>query len=105
MRKSEKQYVSAVATAQAKRWGALIKAARLSRNLTQALAAERARMSQFTWIKIEKGEVAVSFGAWLSALEILGLLDAVVLPNTPEPPRQRRVRARESKSAATEFDF
>lgn len=105
MRKSEIQYVSTVAIEQARQWGRLIKAARLDRNLTQVLAAERARMSEYTWIKIEKGNVSVSFGAWLSALETMGLLEGIELPQMPEPPRQHRLRARESKASVAEYDF
>lgn len=76
--------------------------------MTQDAAAERARMSAHTWMKIERGDVSVSLSAWLSALECLALLDALVLsPELPVGPRTlfTRLRARASSSRRDDFDF
>ena len=76
--------------------------------MTQEAAAERAKMSTFTWIKIERGDVSVSMGAWLSALECLGLLDALSLAPpqpTQEQPTTVRQRARPSAAKADAYDF
>ena len=107
MRREEEKFVSSEVTAAAKRLSPIIRTARLARNMTQA-AAERARMSAYTWMKIERGDVSVSMGAWLSALECLGLLDALALsPELSVQPRAEAVRLRARPSAAKRdaFDF
>ena len=108
MRREEEKFVSSEVTAAAKRLSPIIRTARLARNMTQAAAAERARMSAYTWMKIERGDVSVSMGAWLSALECLGLLGALALsPELSVQPRAEAVRLRARPSAAKRdaFDF
>jgi len=108
MRRQEDKFVSSEVTAAAKRLAPVIRTARLARNMTQAAAAERARMSAYTWMKIERGDVSVSMGAWLSALECLGLLGALVLSSELSvQPRAGTVRLRARPSAAKRdaFDF
>jgi hypothetical protein len=106
MRKSEEKFTSAATRKKAEGLGRQILAVRLGRNLTQEAAAERSRMSQYTWLKIEKGNVSVSLGAWLSAMECLGLLECLVLPDTPlAPAKSARLRARQSPSADAAYDF
>ena len=105
MRKKEERFVSERVSLKASAWGKMVLAARLSQNLTQSAAAERARMSQFTWLKIEKGDVSVSMGAWLSALDIIGLLDETSLPAVPTLPQKKRLRARQSSSIDNHYDF
>ena len=42
------------------------------------MAAEAAGMSRITWYRIEKGEPAVTMGAWMNAVTVVGLaLDAM----------------------------
>lgn len=108
MRREEEKFASTQVKAAAGRLAPVIRTARLARNMTQEAAAERARMSAYTWMKIERGDVSVSMGAWLSALECLGLLDALVL--SPELPVQAqpatvRLRARPSPAKTDAFDF
>ena len=134
MRRQESKFASPAVHAAALRLAPTIRLTRLARNMTQEAAAERARMSAFTWMKIEKGDVSVSMGSWLSALECLGLLDGlkVDLPPIvgalhvagasdvmvatahlgPAPPAVRakdgdetRQRARRNPTKDDEFDF
>lgn len=113
MRRIESKFVSPHAGEVAKRLGQAIRAARLARLATQESMAERARMSTLTWLKIEKGEVSVAMGSWLSALEQSGLLahlDALSSPAIDTLGEQRRkqqlrVRAKRSDAGPDEFDF
>ncbi|MBK5914328.1 helix-turn-helix domain-containing protein [Rhodocyclus purpureus] len=109
MRRQEEKFVSGEVKAAAKRFAPVIRTTRLARNMTQAAAAERARMSAYTWMKIERGDVSVSMGAWLSALECLGLLDALALSADlslqPPPAQTVRLRARASVAKREDFDF
>ena len=54
--------------------GALVRAARIARNMPQAELAERARTSVQTLMRIEAGSVSTSLGAWLSVMSQLGML-------------------------------
>lgn len=108
MRREEEKFASIQVKAAAHRLAPVIRTARLARNLTQEAAAERARMSAYTWMKIERGDISVSMGAWLSALECLDLLDSLVF--SPElsiqlKPATVRLRARPSASQTDAFDF
>ena len=108
MRREEEKFVSGVVKAASKRLAPIIRTTRLARNMTQEAAAQRARMSAYTWMKIERGDVSVSMGAWLSALECLGLLGALVLSSELSvQPRAGTVRLRARPSAAKRdaFDF
>ncbi|MFZ2101368.1 MAG: helix-turn-helix domain-containing protein [Oricola sp.] len=55
--------------------GARLREARLRRELTQQLIAERASISTFTLGRIEKGDPGVSIGAYAMVLQALGLID------------------------------
>ena len=55
--------------------GEQIKLARLRRNITEDLVAERAGLSRATVWKIEKGDPSVSMGAYASVLIAIGGLD------------------------------
>jgi transcriptional regulator with XRE-family HTH domain len=108
MRRSEEKFASPQVKSAAGRLAPVIRQTRLGRNMTQAAAAERAKMSALTWMKIERGDVSVSLGAWLSALECLGLLDALSLaPTQPAQALQdtARLRARPSAAKADSYDF
>ena len=108
MRRPEEKFASSQVKAVAARLAPVIRQTRLGRNMTQESAAERAKMSAFTWMKIERGDVSVSLGAWLSALECLGLIDALSL--VPMQPAQTvqgaaRLRARPSAAKTDSYDF
>ena len=53
--------------------GERIRAQRKKLNLNATVAAEAAGMSRVTWYRIEKGEPAVTIGAWFNAAAVLGL--------------------------------
>ena len=55
--------------------GEQIKLARLRRNITEDLVAERSGLSRATVWKIEKGDPSVSMGAYASVLIAIGGLD------------------------------
>lgn len=113
MRRNESKFISPMAQLHAKRLGQAVRAARLARNSTQQAMAERAKMSALTWLKIEKGEVSVAMGTWLSALELTGLLDRVsaVVDQKQDivgeqlRKEQLRKRARSGDETAANFDF
>ena len=114
MRRPESKFVSSQAQLTADRLGGAIRSARLARKATQKDLAERARMSLFTWQKIEKGDTSVAMGTWLAALEQTGLLGH--LEHLAEPERdslgealrqqQLRVRGRRSNAESSkDYDF
>lgn len=113
MRRKESQFASSAVLGQAKQVGSAVRAARLARNSTQESMAERARMSAITWLKIERGDVSVAMGSWLSALEQTGLLHRLDdLADPKSDPlgeelrrEQLRKRARSPADARKEFDF
>jgi transcriptional regulator with XRE-family HTH domain len=53
--------------------GGRIRAQRKSLKLNATVAAEAAGMSRVTWYRIEKGEPAVTMGAWINAVTVVGL--------------------------------
>ena len=53
--------------------GERIRAQRKKLKLSATVAAEAAGMSRITWYRIEKGEPAVTMGAWFNAVMVLGL--------------------------------
>jgi ribosome-binding protein aMBF1 (putative translation factor) len=58
----------------ARHLGKLVHQARLARRMPQAELAVRARSSEQTVRRLESGSTTSSLGAWLSAMEQLGLL-------------------------------
>lgn len=109
MRRQEEKFASPQVKSAASTMAPIIRTARLTRNMTQEAAAARAKMSPYTWMKIERGDVSISLGAWLSALECLGLLDALRLVteatrsgSAAAPTRQR---ARPSAATADKYNF
>ncbi len=59
--------------------GEQIKLARLRRNFSMALVAERATCSPLTLAKVERGEPTVSMGIYLRVLYALQLEDDILL--------------------------
>lgn len=57
--------------------GEQIRLARLRRNITLELVAERAQCSRLTAAKVEKGDPTVSMGAYLRVLFALSLADDI----------------------------
>ena len=53
--------------------GGRIRAQRKKLKVNATVAAEAAGMSRVTWYRIEKGEPAVTMGAWFNAVTVLGL--------------------------------
>lgn len=65
--------LSAQGHSQLEQFGARIKAARLRRNLPQALVAERAGVSIMTYRSAEAGAPGCALGTYMAILEVLGL--------------------------------
>jgi transcriptional regulator with XRE-family HTH domain len=93
--------------------GRAVAQARMARHMTRQDFSERANISPSTLVRIEKGDVSVSFLAWLQAFERAGLI-ALLQPladpqNDPvgEVHRQgeARRRVRRKDTDADEFDF
>lgn len=66
--------------------GEQIRLARLRRNYTIALVADRAQCSELTVSKIERGEPTVSMGAYLRVLYAMQLADDIELLAKHAPP-------------------
>lgn len=77
MRRPEAAFASPKSASVAADLGRAVRLARLGRNLTQSDFAERARVSVATLQRIERGDPAVSFTSWLSAMEASALLPAL----------------------------
>lgn len=53
--------------------GDRIRAQRKKLRISATVAAEAAGMSRITWHRIEKGEPAVTMGAWINAVTVVGM--------------------------------
>ena len=112
MRRPEAAFASPRSASVAAYLGRAIRLARLGRNLTQADFAERARVSIATLQRIERGDPAVSFTSWLSAMEASGLLPALKAVADPgldalgvaQRQREERKRATGTKRQAGRDD-
>ncbi len=69
--------------------GGRIRAQRKKLKLSATVAAEAAGMSRITWYRIEKGEPAVTMGAWFNAVTVLGLILDIPETEIAEADRQR----------------
>lgn len=121
MRRPESQFATPRALSAAKALGASVRAKRLTMNSTQADFCARARISRATLARIESGDAAVSFAAWLSALEEASLLHLLESPGamrgeargvataraelTTVPARQRASGAHGASARADAYDF
>ena len=74
--------------------GERIRAQRKALKLSATVAAEAAGMSRITWYRIEKGEPAVTMGAWFNAATVVGLALAIPTPGTLEADRSGWIPAR-----------
>jgi transcriptional regulator with XRE-family HTH domain len=112
MRRPEAKFASPLSASVATKLGEAIRRARLSRNLTQGDFAQRARVSVATLQRIERGDPAVSFAAWLSALEAGALLPVLKAAAEPSADVQgnalrqleQRKRASKLRSNASQLD-
>lgn len=88
--------------------GALVRQGRLARRWTIAELAERARIGTATLKRMEKGAPSVALGVWLSVLELVGLLPAIMKLDDPVSAAlldETRVKRARRKPAATDLDF
>ncbi|WP_148254978.1 helix-turn-helix transcriptional regulator [Aidingimonas lacisalsi] len=74
---ADKTLVPMAVKRELRKLGSRIKQARLARNLTMQLVAERAMTTRQTVSRIEAGDPSVSFGTVLAVLNALGLLSSV----------------------------
>ena len=74
--------------------GARIRVQRKKLKLNATVAAEAAGMSRITWYRIEKGEPAVTMGAWINAVTVVGLALDIPETETTGADRQGWVPAR-----------
>jgi len=74
--------------------GGRIRAQRKKLKLSATVAAEAAGMSRITWHRIEKGEPAVTMGAWFNAVTVLGLILDIPGTESAEADRQGWIPAR-----------
>lgn len=74
-----------IAAARLNRLGGNIREHRKALRVSAQAAAEAAGVSRVTWHRIERGEPSVTMGAYLNALNSLGLEFTVQAPPAPEP--------------------
>ncbi len=65
--------------------GKQIRDHRKSLRVSATTAAQAAGMSRVTWYRLEKGEPSVTMGAYLSAINVLGLEVRIVSPSISDP--------------------
>ena len=95
--------------------GERLREARLRRNWTQALAAEKAGLSESSVKKVEAGSPRISVSAYLSLLDVYGLpkaFDAVLAPGDDSigealsrSSLRRRARLARPTEPADEWEF
>lgn len=113
MKRNNKEFISADLLHQATRLGRAVSAARIARNMTRQDFSERANISASTLVRIENGDVAVSFSSWLQAFEragILGLLQPLASPQNDligeaRRKNESRARPRRAVSKTGDYDF
>jgi len=97
MQRSESDFASPGTFKVGQHLGGLVRQARLARNWTRQELAERSRVSLATVARIEKGSLSASLGAWLSVLELLGLLP--LLSGLRDPSSEALLDATRAKRA------
>jgi transcriptional regulator with XRE-family HTH domain len=113
MKRNNKDFSSPELAQRAAILGRAVAAARIARNMTRQDFSERANISPSTLIRIENGDVSVSFSSWLQAFEragLLGLLQPLTNPQNDligEARRktESRLRPRKTASKTGEYDF
>jgi len=84
MQKPEASFATPEVLKSAQSLGNAIRLARLARNRTRVDFAERAHVSPNTLDRLERGDVAVRMGAWLSALQTASLLHLLETVSNPD---------------------
>jgi len=74
--------------------GDRIRAQRKKLRINATVASEAAGMSRITWHRIEKGEPAVTMGAWMNAVTVVGLTLQIPETETTDADRQGWIPAR-----------
>lgn len=74
--------------------GGRIRAQRKNLKINATVAAEAAGMSRITWYRIEKGEPAVTMGAWINAMTVVGLTLDIQDVDSKVPDRHGWIPAR-----------
>jgi transcriptional regulator with XRE-family HTH domain len=78
-------------------WGKRLRAARIERNDTMEVFAQRLGVSVGTVRAMERGAPTVQIGAWLNALWILNQLDTITHVLEPKESLLDRFRAQEKR--------
>lgn len=78
-------------------WGGRLRAARIERNDTMEVFAQRLGVSVGTVRAMERGAPTVQIGAWLNALWILNQLDTITHVLEPKESLLDRFRAQEKR--------
>jgi len=105
MQKPEVSFATPEVLKSAQALGSAIRQARLARNRTRIDFAQRAHISANTLDRMERGDVAVRMGAWLSALQTASLLHLLEAASTPDADilgrdeRNRRLKGAQRKRA------
>jgi transcriptional regulator with XRE-family HTH domain len=113
MKRKNRDFSSPELAQRASALGHAVAAARIARNMTRQDFSERANISPSTLIRIENGDVSVSFSSWLQAFEragLLGLLQPLANPQNDVIGEARRktesrLRPRKTASKTDEYDF
>ncbi len=93
--------------------GERLKQARLRRNWTQALTAQKAGLSESSVKKVESGSARITFSAYLALLDLYGVAHGLdrLLADGDDPIGEalarsnQRQRARDSGTAAAEDEW
>jgi transcriptional regulator with XRE-family HTH domain len=80
-----------------RQWGERLRAARIERNDTMAVFAERLGVSAGTVRAMERGAATVQIGVWLNALWVLNQLAAITHVLEPQETVLDRIRAEKTR--------
>jgi transcriptional regulator with XRE-family HTH domain len=80
-----------------RQWGERLRAARIERNDTMAVFAERLGVSAGTVRAMERGAATVQIGVWLNALWVLNQLAAITHVLEPQETVLDRIRAEKKR--------
>lgn len=106
MRPAVTEFTSPETRRAARHLGRLVREARLARRMPQTELAVRAKTSKFTVMRIEKGAVETALGTWLSVMEQLGLLGAILkIEDTLSPELSKAHVARRARLNKPDLDF
>src|SRR5580700_8163702 len=78
-------------------WGKRLRAARIERNDTMEIFAQRLGVSVGTVRAMERGASTVQIGAWMNALWVLNQLDTITHVLEPKESLLDRIRGQEKR--------